>query len=98
MRALGTSFASATAGVLLASLVTTAGVPTEAAFVLVMLLGAGAAIVALVIVGAIPPRPASVTSTTTTAPRPEPETEPAPLVRRTVRHGGGRPGARCSPW
>lgn len=62
MRALGTSFASAIAGVLLASLVTTAGVPTERAFVLVMLLGAGAAIVALVIVGAIPPRPAPVAS------------------------------------
>jgi predicted MFS family arabinose efflux permease len=62
MRALGTSFASAIAGVLLASLVTTAGVPTEAAFVLVMLLGAGAAIIALVIVGAIPPRPAAVAS------------------------------------
>jgi hypothetical protein len=41
MRAPGTSFAGAIAGVLLASLVTTAGVPTEMAFVLVMLLGAG---------------------------------------------------------
>ena len=63
MRALGTSFASAIAGVLLASLVTSAGVPTEMAFVLVMLLGAGAAILALVIVAAIPPRPAPVAAT-----------------------------------
>ena len=62
MRALGTSFASAIAGVLLASLVTSAGVPTEMAFVLVMLRGAGAAIVALVIVWAIPPRSAPVAS------------------------------------
>ncbi|GAA4896155.1 hypothetical protein [Actinomycetospora straminea] len=36
------------------SLVTTAGVPTEGAFVLVMLLGAGAAVVALVIVAFVP--------------------------------------------
>jgi hypothetical protein len=92
MRALGTSFASAIAGVLLASLVTSAGVPTEMAFVLVMLLGAGAAIVALVIVGAIPPRPAPVASTTTPAPQAEPENETAPLVRGTVRHGGGPAG------
>ncbi|WP_433786281.1 hypothetical protein ACQPX6_06415 [Actinomycetospora sp. CA-101289] len=54
MRALGTSFASAIAGVLLASLVTSAGVPTEGAFVLVMLLGAGAAVLALGIVACIP--------------------------------------------
>jgi hypothetical protein len=57
MRSLGTSFASAIAGVLLASLVTAAGAPTEAAFVLVMLLGAGAAVLALGIVACIPPRP-----------------------------------------
>lgn len=95
MRALGTSFASAVAGVLLASLVTSAGVPTEAAFVLVMLLGAGAAVVALVIVAAIPARPAPVVSTmTTTPPAPEADPDPAPepLVRGTVRHGGGPAG------
>jgi MFS family permease len=87
MRALGTSFASAIAGVLLASLVTSAGVPTEGAFVLVMLLGAGAAVLALGIVACIPPR----------RPAPEPATEnadhadpgPAPLVRGVVRHRDG---------
>ncbi|GLZ56071.1 MFS transporter [Actinomycetospora sp. NBRC 106378] len=57
MRALGTSFASAIAGVLLASLVSASGAPTEGAFVLVMLLGAGGAVIALVIMAFVPRRP-----------------------------------------
>lgn len=61
MRALGTSIASAVAGVLLASLTTAAGVPSEAAFVLVMLLGAAAALVGLVVVAGIPRRAAPPT-------------------------------------
>ncbi|MFC5142698.1 MFS transporter [Actinomycetospora rhizophila] len=81
MRALGTSVASAVAGVLLASLVTASGVPTEGAFVLVMLLGAGAAVVAVAIVAAIPPqRPVPHTAAPVSAPD-----QPA-LVRGVVRH------------
>ncbi|GAA4920132.1 EmrB/QacA subfamily drug resistance transporter [Actinomycetospora succinea] len=91
MRALGTSFASAVAGVLLASLVTAAGVPTEGAFVLVMVLGAGAAVVAVAIVAAIPPQrpvPRRTERTGTAeavAAEPEPVAAPA-LVRGVVRH------------
>jgi MFS family permease len=95
MRALGTSFASAVAGVLLASLVTAAGVPTETAFVVVMLLGAGAAVVAVAIVAGIPPqrpvpRPAA-TPAGTTAPAADEAShaeadERAALVRGVVRH------------
>ena len=58
-RAVGTSTASAVAGVLLARLTTSVGgltVPAEGAFVLVMLLGAGAALIALVITSFIPAR------------------------------------------
>jgi MFS family permease len=96
MRALGTSFASAVAGVLLASLITAAGAPTEGAFVLVMLLGAAAALVALAIMAFVPRR--------ATPPAPTPDALPvaAPasaasarvrpvrpvLVRGVVRHGG----------
>ncbi len=60
MRAVGTSTASAVAGVLLASLTTSVAgmtVPSESAFVVVMGLGAGAAVVALVVTAFIPPRP-----------------------------------------
>ena len=60
MRAVGTSTASAVAGVLLAQLTTSVAgltVPSEGAFVLVMLLGAAAALVALAITACIPPRP-----------------------------------------
>jgi hypothetical protein len=82
MRALGTSVASAVAGVLLASLVTASGVPTEGAFVLVMVLGAGAAVVAVAIVAAIPPqRP--VPRTTEAVGGPDAQV----LVRGVVRHG-----------
>ena len=70
MRALGTSFASAIAGVLLASLTTSAGVPTEAAFVLVMLLGAAAALAALAIMAFVPPRPAPASTTVAPAAAP----------------------------
>lgn len=92
MRALGTSVASAVAGVLLASLVTTSGVPTEAAFVLVMLLGAGAAVVAVAIVAAIPPqRPVPRTAETVGAAPEASESPEAPeepsLVRGVVRRG-----------
>ncbi|WP_312029892.1 MFS transporter [Actinomycetospora sp. TBRC 11914] len=96
MRSLGTSFASAIAGVLLASLVSAAGVPTEAAFVLVMLLGAAAAVVALVIMAFVPRRPAADASASP-VPNPIPEradTAPIPtaaapvLVRGVVRRGG----------
>ncbi|WP_373695058.1 MFS transporter [Actinomycetospora aeridis] len=91
MRALGTSFASAVAGVLLASLVTASGVPTEAAFVIVMLLGAGAAVVAVAIVAAIPPqRPVPRVTETVAA---EPEAAPvSSLVSGVVRHGDGPAG------
>ncbi|MEJ2864109.1 MFS transporter [Actinomycetospora flava] len=90
MRALGTSVASAVAGVLLASLVSAAGVPTEAAFVLVMLLGAGAAVVAVAIVAAIPPqRPVARTTEPISTPD-EPDEPDAPaLVRGVVRHRDG---------
>ena len=101
MRALGTSFASAIAGVLLASLVTAAGAPTEGAFVLVMLLGAAAALVALAIMGFVPRRPAvvscpAVADAPITAPIPAPIPAPTPatttaprvLVRGVVRQGG----------
>jgi len=85
MRALGTSVASAVAGVLLASLVTASGVPTEGAFVLVMLLGAGAAVVAVAIVFAIPPqRPVARTTEVVGAPD---ENDAPALVRGVVRHG-----------
>ncbi|MFC5063535.1 MFS transporter [Actinomycetospora atypica] len=94
MRALGTSTASAVAGVLLASLVTPAGVPTQAAFVVVMLLGAGAAVVAVVVTAFVPLRPAPDAAVVTA---PEPVTEQFPaavspdervLVHGTVRRGG----------
>lgn len=98
MRALGTSFASAIAGVLLATLVSSSGVPTEGAFVLVMLLGAGGSVVALVIMAFVPKRPASDAAA---APAPvaaapavpeveEPLTAPLarPLVSGSVRRGG----------
>ena len=71
MRALGTSFASAIAGLLLATLVSSSGVPTEGAFVLVMLLGAGGALVALVIMAFVPRRPAA-DAAAVTAPVAEP--------------------------
>jgi hypothetical protein len=93
MRALGTSFASAVAGVLLASLVTASGVPTEGAFVLVMVLGAGAAVVAVAIVAAIPPQRPVPLPVTTATPDPDPDPVPAPtLVRGVVRHGDGPAG------
>ncbi|MCD2194518.1 MFS transporter [Actinomycetospora endophytica] len=100
MRALGTSFASAIAGVLLASLVTSAGAPTEGAFVLVMLLGAAAALVALAIMGFVPRRaaPASAPAAAVAKPEAAEGTEEVPttgrpvLVRGVVRHGG-RPAA-----
>ncbi|MBP2368049.1 MFS transporter [Pseudonocardia parietis] len=60
MRAVGTSAASAVAGVLLAQLTTTVAgteMPSEAAFVVVMILGAAAALVAMVITAFIPRRP-----------------------------------------
>ncbi|MDD7963972.1 MFS transporter [Actinomycetospora lemnae] len=94
MRALGTSFASAVAGVLLASLVTSGGVPTEGAFVLVMLLGSGAAVVALVIVAFVPrqrPVPRAVTEPVA-APAPEVGPASLPLVSGTVRHRGAPAG------
>ena len=95
MRALGTSTASAVAGVLLASLVTPAGVPTQAAFVIVMLLGAGAAVVAVVVTAFVPPRPAP-DAAVVVGPASEPVTEQFPsarddervLVHGTVRRGG----------
>ncbi|MHC1563319.1 MFS transporter [Actinomycetospora sp. C-140] len=94
MRALGTSFASAVAGVLLASLVTSAGVPTESAFVIVMLLGAGAAVVAVAIVAGIPPQRRAASSPPATRPATPPVIQPPsaaptagePLLRGTVRH------------
>ena len=61
MRAVGTSAASAISGLLLAQLTTSVGgltVPSEDAFLLVMVLGAGAAVVALAIAAFIPRRPA----------------------------------------
>ncbi|MBN9792553.1 MFS transporter [Pseudonocardia sp. TMWB2A] len=61
MRAIGLSTAGAVAGVLLARMTTTVGgvaVPTETAFLVVMLLGAGSALVAVAITAAIPRRPA----------------------------------------
>jgi MFS family permease len=93
MRALGTSFASAIAGVLLATLLTSAGVPSEAAFVLVMLLGAAAAVIALVIMAFVPRRPAPVAvapvtdPSPVTAPAPTPSPDPV-LVRGVVRRDG----------
>ncbi|TCK25957.1 MFS transporter [Pseudonocardia endophytica] len=79
MRAIGTSTASAVAGVLLAQLTTRAAgvtVPSENAFLIVMVLGAGAAVVAVVITAFIPRRPpvdAAVAVGT-----PEPATADAP--------------------
>ena len=61
MRSVGTSAASAVAGVLLAQLTTSIGgatVPSENAFRLVMALGAVAALIALAITAFIPPRAA----------------------------------------
>jgi EmrB/QacA subfamily drug resistance transporter len=95
MRALGTSFASAIAGVLLASLITSAGVPTENAFVLVMLLGAAAAIIALVIMAFVPRRPVpAATPTPAATPAADvPTTTPEPVLVRGVIRRDGRPAA-----
>ena len=96
-RAVGTSVASAVAGVLLAQLTTSVTgltVPAEFAFVLVMLLGAGAALVALAITAFIPPRvrhaaPATGPSADPTDRTADPAIAPAPvLVSGRVHHGG----------
>ncbi|MFP5071639.1 MFS transporter [Pseudonocardia nantongensis] len=84
MRAIGTSTASAVAGVLLAQMTTTmagAEVPTEAAFVVVMVLGAGAALVAMAITVFIPPR------------RAERAPDPGPAGADPGTAAGGRPAA-----
>jgi EmrB/QacA subfamily drug resistance transporter len=63
LRAVGTAVASAVAGVLLAQLTITVGgarVPSDGAFVLVMLLGAASALAALVITAFIPRRARAV--------------------------------------
>lgn len=88
MRALGTSFASAIAGVLLASLISAAGVPTEGAFVLVMLLGAAAALIALAIMAFVPRRPAPVVAPTPGVAEVPTTTSRPVLVRGVVRRGG----------
>ncbi|SFN21882.1 Major Facilitator Superfamily protein [Pseudonocardia ammonioxydans] len=87
MRAIGTSTASAVTGVLLARITVSTGgsaVPTEAAFVLAMLLGSATALVALVITGFIPRRPEA----TPPAAAPADEAPADALVRGVVRTAG----------
>lgn len=103
MRAIGTSTASAVAGVLLAQLTTrVAGmtVPSESAFLIVMVLGAGAAVVAVVITAFIPRRPPADAAVVVAAvPEPDadraPDAAAVPVVTRPVVSGivrvGGRP-------
>lgn len=97
MRAIGTSTASAVTGVLLARMTVSMGgsaVPTEAAFVLAMLLGAVTALVALVITVFIPRRP---TVEPVTAAPAEAREDVAALVRGVVRTAGtGAPDAVVS--
>jgi MFS family permease len=66
MRSIGTSFASALAGVILAQMTTsfgTAALPSENGFKVVMAMGAGAAILALVVAAFIPRhRPVAATA------------------------------------
>ncbi|MGW0578288.1 MFS transporter, partial [Streptomyces sp. NPDC002920] len=62
MRSLGTSFASALAGVILAQMTTDFGgypLPAENGFKVVMAIGAGSAVLAFVIASFIPRRPAT---------------------------------------
>ncbi|MFJ9560949.1 MFS transporter [Streptomyces fuscichromogenes] len=77
MRSIGTSTASAVAGVILAQLTTTLGtvtVPSEDGFKVVMAVGSGAAVLALAVAAFIPRR--SPVATPPQAPRPT--AEPAP--------------------
>lgn len=86
MRAIGTSTASAVAGLLLARMTTTSGgaaVPTEAAFVVIMLLGAGAALCAVAITSFIPRRVAARAAASAMA---------LPTASGTVRHDAGDAG------
>jgi predicted MFS family arabinose efflux permease len=73
-RSLGTSTASAVAGVLLATMTTTVGghvVPDQAAFTTILLIGASAALLALVIAAFIPRRrPATTADGSPAAPTP----------------------------
>ena len=88
MRAIGTSTASAVTGVLLARMTVSMGgsaVPTEAAFVLAMLLGSATALVALVITGFIPRRPKATPAAAAQADEPH----AAALVRGVVRAAAG---------
>ncbi|WP_086771756.1 MFS transporter, partial [Streptomyces bobili] len=65
MRSLGTSFASAVAGVILAQMTTEYGgfaLPAENGFKVVMAIGAGAALAAFLLAGFIPKRGAAVTA------------------------------------
>ena len=93
MRAIGTSTASAVAGVLLAQMTTTmagAEVPTEAAFVVVMLLGAAAALVAMVITVFIPRRRAErIADPGPTVAEVEVAAPGRPVASGTVRHRDG---------
>jgi MFS family permease len=101
MRALGTSIASAVAGVVLAQMTVPFGpaaVPSENAFRVVLGLGAGAALVALAIASFIPRRrPAAVPAPAPTPPPPavplplpteDRERTVVPLLQGVVRHGG----------
>jgi hypothetical protein len=103
MRALGTSIASAVAGVVLAQMTIPFGpaaVPSENAFRVVLGLGAGAALVAFAIASFIPRRrPANTPTPAPTAaphdlhvpPRAEADDRKStvvPLVHGVVRHGG----------
>ncbi|MGV8871805.1 MAG: MFS transporter [Rhodococcus sp. (in: high G+C Gram-positive bacteria)] len=74
MRSLGTSFASAVAGVILASLTINAGgseIPSEAAFHVTMGVAAGAAVLSFVLAGFIPKARAASTDTVDAGDMPE---------------------------
>ncbi|MBW0104223.1 MFS transporter [Pseudonocardia sp. KRD-291] len=95
-RAIGTSTASAVAGVLLAALTTSVAgmtVPSEGAFILVMGLGGLTALVALAITAFIPPRKTPEETTAAAVPQPA-RAHPAPA-------GGagdaGSPAPRARP-
>ncbi|GAA3806243.1 MFS transporter [Streptomyces coacervatus] len=74
MRSLGTSFASALAGVILAQMTTDFGghaLPSENGFKVVMAIGAGAALLAFLVASFIPRRPAPAQAATDTDEQPE---------------------------
>jgi MFS family permease len=90
MRSIGTSVSSAVAGVVLAQITITVGgvtVPSQNAFRVVLAVGAGAALLALVITSFIPGRQRSLPLTTVAAP-----TEPGPTGPMA-----GRPAAAPAP-